>query len=142
MRKWREIHSLHFLILSTFPHSLFISSISIHFLYQNLPQNLSQNVKYGTFVANVTKTYHTRYEEIILGRIRFEEAPQVVPAWYTVCSMQYELNTHKYKGYRRVSSQIHQFLVDNLNDLSRKSYPFGLRTKCQITSKLFWLSIE
>ena len=88
------------------------------------------------------ETLHTRYEKIILGRIRFEEAPQVVLAWYAVCSMQYELNTHKYKGYRRVSSQIHQFLVDNLNDLSRKSYPLGLRTKCQITSKLFWLSIE
>ena len=64
-------------LLSTFPHSLFISSPSIHFLYQNL----SQNVKYGTFVANVTKTYNTRCEEIILGRICCEEALQVVPAW-------------------------------------------------------------
>ena len=27
------------------------------------------------------ETYHTRCEEIILGRIRCEEAPQVVPAW-------------------------------------------------------------
>ena len=41
---------------------------------------MSQNVKYGTFVANVTKNQHTRYEQIILGRIRCEEAPQVVPA--------------------------------------------------------------
>ena len=28
------------------------------------------------------KTWHMRYEEIILGRIRCEEAPQVVPAWH------------------------------------------------------------
>ena len=42
---------------------------------------LSQNVKYGIFVADVTKTEHTRYEEIILGRILCEEAPQVVTAW-------------------------------------------------------------
>ena len=26
------------------------------------------------------KSYHTRYEEIILGRIRCDEAPQVIPA--------------------------------------------------------------
>ena len=52
-------------------------------------------------------------------------------------SVEIRFVSNKYKGYRRVSSQIHQFLVDNLNDLSRKSYP-----KCQITSKLFWLSIE
>ena len=41
---------------------------------------MSQNVKYGIFVANVTKTEHTRCEEIILGRILCEEAPQVVSA--------------------------------------------------------------
>ena len=27
------------------------------------------------------KTYHMRYEKIILGRICCEDAPQVVPAW-------------------------------------------------------------
>ena len=47
-RKWREIHSLHFLIFSLFPPSLSISYIKNCFI-------LSQNVKYGTFVANVTK---------------------------------------------------------------------------------------
>ena len=40
---------------STFPHSLFISSLSIHFRIK-ICLILSQNVKYGTFVANVTKT--------------------------------------------------------------------------------------
>ena len=44
--------SLYFLPLSPFPHSLFISSLS--FLYQ-MRRILLQNVKYGTFVANVTK---------------------------------------------------------------------------------------
>ena len=48
MRKWKEIHSLHFLTFSLFPPSLSISYIkNCHIL--------SQNVKYGTFVANVTK---------------------------------------------------------------------------------------
>ena len=61
--------------LSTFSHFLFISPLSIHFLYQKLSH------LYSTFVANVTKkTYHTGYEKIILGRIRCEKAPQVVPA--------------------------------------------------------------
>merc|ERR1712002_1421197 len=53
-RKWREneemereIHSQYFLILCLFPPSLSISYIkNCHIL--------SQNVKYGTFVANVT----------------------------------------------------------------------------------------
>ena len=40
--------SLHFLPLSPFPHSLSISHIKICYI-------LSQNVKYGIFVANVTK---------------------------------------------------------------------------------------
>ena len=44
MRKWREIHFLHFLILSLFPPSLSISCIKNCLI-------LSQNVKYDTFVA-------------------------------------------------------------------------------------------
>ena len=48
MRKWREIYSLHFLIFSLFPPSLSISYIKNCLI-------LSQNVKYGTFVMNVTK---------------------------------------------------------------------------------------
>ena len=71
MRKWRENKEMERDSLSTFPHFLFISSLC---------HILSQNVKYSIFVANVTKTEHTRYEEIILGRILCEEAPQVVTA--------------------------------------------------------------
>ena len=75
MRKLREIHSLYFLISSLFPPSLSISYIKICHI-------LSRNVKYGTFVANVTKKPNIRaYEEIVLGRIHCEEAPQVVRAW-------------------------------------------------------------
>ena len=74
MRKWREIHYLHILIFSLFPPSLSMSYIENCLI-------MSQNVKHSTFVANVTKkTYHTGYEKIILGRIRCEKAPQVVPA--------------------------------------------------------------
>ena len=52
MRKWREFHSLHFLIF-------FIPSLSIPFLNGLI---LLQNVEYGTFIANVTKnlTYALR----------------------------------------------------------------------------------
>ena len=75
MRKWR----INFLILPLYPPSLSISYIKICHI-------LSQNVKYGIFVANVTKTEHTRYEEIILGRILCEEAPQVVSAWCSLLS--------------------------------------------------------
>ena len=80
MRKWREIHSLHFLIFSLFPPSLSISYIKNCLI-------LSQNVRYVTFVAmSQKKTYHTRYEKISLGRIRCESALQVVPAWkMTIC---------------------------------------------------------
>ena len=48
MRKWKEIHSLYFLTFSVFPHSLSISYIKNCLI-------LSQNVKYGTFVANITE---------------------------------------------------------------------------------------
>ena len=38
------------------------------------------------FSQMLQKTYHTRYEKIILGRIRCEKAPQVVWAWMiTIC---------------------------------------------------------
>ena len=57
MRKWREIHFLHFLLFSLFPPSL-----SISFTKNCL--TLMQDVKYGTFVANVTKnlTYYALWE--------------------------------------------------------------------------------
>ena len=50
-REWGENEEMERDWLSTFPHSLSISSLS----YIKNVHNLSQNVKYGTFVANVTK---------------------------------------------------------------------------------------
>ena len=47
-KKWREIHSLHFLTFFYFAPSLSISYIKNCLI-------LLQNVKYSTFVANVTK---------------------------------------------------------------------------------------
>ena len=69
--------------LSTFPHSVFISSLSLSISYIEICHILSRNVKYGTFVANFTKKKLNirAYEEIVLGRIHCEEAPQVVRAW-------------------------------------------------------------
>ena len=52
--KWRENKEMERDSLSTFFQFLFISSLSIHFLYK-ICHILSQNAKYGTFVANVTK---------------------------------------------------------------------------------------
>ena len=68
MRKWRNIHSLYFLIISSLSSISCIKNCLI----------LSQNVKYGTFLRVSPKTWHMRYEKIILG---CEKAPQVVWAW-------------------------------------------------------------
>ena len=66
-RKWRKNEEMERDWLSTFPHSLSISSLFLHFLilspfppslsisYIKMRHILLQNVKYGTFVANVTK---------------------------------------------------------------------------------------
>ena len=71
-RKWRENEKLEKYSLSTFPHFLFISSLSIHFLYTKLSH----------FVAKCYCECHKkmRYEKIILGRIHWEKVPQVVRA--------------------------------------------------------------
>ena len=50
-RKWRENQEMERYSLSTF---LFVSSLSINSLYKN-GRILSPNVKYYTFVANVTQ---------------------------------------------------------------------------------------
>ena len=53
-RKLRKNEEMERDLLSTFPHFLFISPLSIHFQIKNC-LILPQNVKYGTFVTNVTK---------------------------------------------------------------------------------------
>ena len=67
--------------LFTFSHFLFISSLSNSILlgisFIKSCHILSQNVRYVTFVADVAKKKHKRYEKIMLGRIRCEK---VVPA--------------------------------------------------------------
>ena len=82
MRKWRftlyiSSFSLYVPPLYPFPPSLSISYIKICHI-------LSQNVKYGTFVANVTKNLtYMHYEETI----RCKEAPLVVPAYIFISSI-------------------------------------------------------
>ena len=53
-RKLRENEEMERDLLSTFPHSLFISP-PLSISYIKICHILSQNVKYGLFVANVTK---------------------------------------------------------------------------------------
>ena len=81
MRKWREIHSQDFLILCLFPPSLSISYIkNCHIL--------SQNVKYGTFVANVTKN---------LTYVLWENDSWSNLLWESSASCQDLAGTHNYK---------------------------------------------
>ena len=51
-RKLRENEEMERDLLSTFPHFLFISPLSIHFQIKNC-LILSQNIKYVTFIANL-----------------------------------------------------------------------------------------
>ena len=73
MRKWREIHSLDFLIFSLFPPSLSISYIKIVIFCRKMSKT--------DFCHECHKKLNMRNEKMILGRIRCEKAPQVVPAW-------------------------------------------------------------
>ena len=72
MRKWREIHSLDFLIFSLFPPFLSISYI------KNC--NILSQMSKTDFCRECHKKLNMRNEKMILGRIRCEKAPQVVPA--------------------------------------------------------------
>ena len=85
-RKWRENEEMERDWLSTFPHSLSISSLFLHFL-PLFPFPTSKCVTFCCKMLNTAllsrmsqKSQHTRYEEIILGRTCCEEAPQFVPA--------------------------------------------------------------
>ena len=80
MRKWREFHSLHFLILSLFPPSLLISYIKISCI------TFCRKMLNTALLSRMSqKNIPTRYEEILLGQFRCEEAPQVVPACNCAC---------------------------------------------------------
>ena len=82
--RWRENEEIKRDSLSTFPHFLFTSSLSIHFLYQKsqiLNKKLCRKMLNMTLLSQMSqKAYLMRYEKIILGRIRCEKAPKVVPA--------------------------------------------------------------
>ena len=86
-RKWRENEEMERDWLSTFPHSLSISSLFLHFL-PLFPFPTSKCITFCCKMLNTAllsrmsqKSQHTRYEEIILGRTCCEEAPQFVSAW-------------------------------------------------------------
>ena len=92
-RKWRENEEMERDWLSTFPHSLSISSLFLHFL-PLFPFPTSKCITFCCKMLNTAllsrmsqKSQHTRYEEIILGRTCCEEAPQFVPA----CTVLYSL---------------------------------------------------
>ena len=53
-KEWENEEEMERYSLSTFSHFLSMSSLSLHFLIKKC-LILSQNTKYGTFVANVTK---------------------------------------------------------------------------------------
>ena len=91
--------------LSTFPHFLYISSLSIHFFQHVIrarwPKHVMQKIKLEILFCQkglrklneaswlslplpISKiiSFHTHYEKLILGRIRCVKAPQVEPAWH------------------------------------------------------------
>ena len=89
-RKWRENEEMERDWLSTFPHSLSISSLFLHFL-PLFPFPTSKCITFCCKMLNTAllsrmsqRSQHTRYEEMILGRTCCEEAPQFVPAWTRV----------------------------------------------------------
>ena len=77
-RKWREIHSLYFLIIYFF-------SIPLHpFPISKIVSFCRKMLKRALLSRMSQKTYHMRYEKIFLGRIRCEKAAQVVPACFVI----------------------------------------------------------
>ena len=60
------------------------------------------------------KSYHTRYEKIILGWIRCEKAPQVVPAWKMTICMKRKVQEQK-PGAALVSATIPRRIGGSLN---------------------------
>ena len=65
-RNWRDVEEMERDLLSTFPHFLFISSLYIHFLYQNQVNNASNTKNanntsntHNTCTNNKSKTYNT-----------------------------------------------------------------------------------
>ena len=82
MWKWREIHSLHFHIYSLFPTCLSISYIkNCHIL--------SQNVKYGTCVANDTKNLpYAPSSEPTGGIMSHSETEKIYNKDFNICEHQ------------------------------------------------------
>ena len=80
MRKWTQNEQIERDSLSTFPHFLFITSLSIHFL-SKIVHFYREMLNTALLSWKSQTTQHTLYEKIILGRIRCEKAPQVVISW-------------------------------------------------------------
>ena len=76
-REWGNGERFILNIFSLFPTFIYIS-------YINTCLILLQNVKYSTYVENVTKEFHRCFKKIILGRIHCEKVTQVVTAWHAL----------------------------------------------------------
>ena len=72
MRKWKEIHSQHFLILSLFPLSLSISYIKIC-------HTLSQNVKMLMLITRTQALRSDHHDVIITTNIYYHEKTFILP---------------------------------------------------------------
>ena len=91
-RKWRDNEEMEREWGNGEKFILYISSFFLYF-FPLYPFPTSKFVIFCRKMLNTAllsrmsqKSQHTRYEEIILGRIRCEEALQVVPAWWTPSS--------------------------------------------------------
>ena len=79
-RKWREIHSLNFLMFSLFPPSPSYILYPISKIVSLCRKMLNAALLSRMSLKNLTYALW----ENILGRIRCEKAPQVVTAWYDI----------------------------------------------------------
>ena len=116
-RKWRENEEMERDWLSTFPHSLSISSLFLHFL-PLFPFPTSKCITFCCKMLNTAllsrmsqKSQHTRYEEIILGRTCCEEAPQFVPAWRTLSIWFTLCSRHNLRSFLAANSTQNYFLM-------------------------------
>ena len=79
-RKWRKIHSLHFLIFSFFPPALSVS-------YLSKIVSSCRKMLNTALLARMSQKINMSYEKIILDRICCEKALEVVTAWCKLCKI-------------------------------------------------------
>ena len=107
MRKWGENEEMERDLRATIPHFLFFFLPLYPFPISKIVSFCHKMLSTALLLQIPQKTSHTRYEKIIVGRIRCEKAPLVVTAfgnswWFSVGQECCDLVTARgEKGLRR-----------------------------------------